>query len=92
LSVRSNLDRVIADRLRAVAGEELAAAEAKVRARVDSLVEEKSAPVRARIAELRTEGERRVADGRARLDTEKRKLEEQLKALTGGLVGLPKLP
>src|SRR6185503_8702228 len=92
LSVRSNLDRVIADRLRAVAGEELAAAEAKVRARVDSLVEENAAPVRARIAELRTEGERRVADGRARLDAEKRKLEEQLKALTGGLVGLPKLP
>lgn len=92
LSVSSNLDRVIADRLRAVAGEELAAAEKKVRARVDSLVEEKAAPVRARVAELRTEGERRVAEGRARLDAEKKKLEEQLKALTGGLVGLPKLP
>ena len=90
LAVRSNLDRVMADRLRAVAGEELAAAEAKVRARVDSLVAEKSAPVKARVAELRVDAERRIADARARLETEKQKLEAQLKSLGGGL--LPQLP
>ena len=88
LSVRSNLDRVIADRLRSVAGEELVAAEAKVRARVDSLVEEKAAPVKARIAELRTDTERRIAEARARLDAEKQKLEAQLR----GLGNLPRLP
>ena len=92
LAVRSNLDRQVADRLRAVAGEEIAAAQSRVRAQVDRLVEEKSAPVRARIDETRAEGERRVADARARLDEEKRKLEERLKTLSGGLVGLPRLP
>jgi len=90
--VRSNLDRQVADRLRAVAGEEISAAQRKVRAQVDKLVEEKSAPVKAKIEELRIESERRVADARARLDAEKRKLEERLKSLGGALVGLPRLP
>jgi uncharacterized protein (TIGR03545 family) len=92
LSVRSNLDRQVADRLRAVAGEEIAAAQAKVRAQVDRIVAEKAAPVKAKIADMRAEGERRVADARARLDQEKQKLDERLKALSGGLVGLPRLP
>jgi uncharacterized protein (TIGR03545 family) len=92
IAVRSNLDRQVADRLRTVVGEEVAAAQAKVRAQVDRLVEEKSAPVKARIEELRADGERRVAEARTRLDEEKRKLEERLKALSGGLVGLPRLP
>lgn len=92
LRVRSNLDRQVADRVKAVMGEEVAAAQAKVRAHVDRLVEEKSAPVRAQIAALRSDSEQRLADARARLDEEKRKLDERLKALSGGLVGLPRLP
>ena len=86
LAVRSNLDRQVADRLRAVAGEEIAAAQKKVRAQVDRLVEDKSAPVKARVAELRSESERRIAEGRAKLDEEKRKLEERIRALGAGLL------
>ena len=92
MSVRSNLDRQVADRLRAVVGEEVRAAQAKVRAQVDRLVEEKSAPVKARVVELRAEGERRVAEARSKLDEEKRKLEERLKALSGSVLNLPRLP
>jgi uncharacterized protein (TIGR03545 family) len=92
IAVRSNLDRQVADRLRAVAGAEIAAAQAKVRAQVDRLVDEKSAPVKAKVNEIRAEGERRVADARTKLDEEKRKLEERLKALGGGVLGLPRLP
>jgi uncharacterized protein (TIGR03545 family) len=92
MAVRSNLDRQVADRLRAVAGEEIAAARTKVRAQVDRLVDEKSAPVKAKINEVRTESERRVVDARARLDEEKRKLDDRLKALSSGLIGLPRLP
>lgn len=86
LSVRSNLDRQVGERLRAVAGEEVAAARQKVRAQVDRLVEERSAPVKARIADLRSESERRIAEGRARLDEEKRRLEERIRALGTGLL------
>ena len=89
LTIGSNLDRVVADQLRNVVGAQVAAAESKVRARVDSLVDEKSAPVKARIVELRIEADRRVADARAKLDAEKQKLDAQVKALSGGLVGLP---
>ena len=89
LAVSSNLDRVVADQLRSVVGAQVAAAEAKVRARVDSLVDEKAAPVKARIADLRASADKRVADARAQLDAEKQKLDAQLKAVSGGLVGLP---
>ncbi|HMC54179.1 MAG TPA: TIGR03545 family protein [Gemmatimonadaceae bacterium] len=92
LSVKSNLDRQLSEQLRSVAGKELAKAEARARAQVDRIVEEKSAPVRARVAELRTDAERRIGDARTKLDEEKRKLDERLKALTGGVIGLPKLP
>lgn len=89
LAVSSNLDRVVADQMRSVVGAQVAAAEAKVRARVDSLVDEKAAPVKARIADLRASADKRVADARAQLDAEKQKLDAQLKAVSGGLVGLP---
>ena len=91
LSVRSNLDRQIAARIRTVAGEEVARAEQRVRAEVDRIVEEKTAPVRARIAELRAEGEQRITDARTRLDAERAKLDEQIRAVTGGLVTLPRV-
>ena len=92
LEIKSNLDRQVSERMRSVLGQEIAAAEAKVRAQVNRMVDEKSAPVRAKVDSLRSEGERRVADARTRLDEEKRKLEERLKALGGGVVGLPRLP
>jgi F0F1-type ATP synthase membrane subunit b/b' len=75
----------VADRLRAVIGEEVAAMQTKVRAQVDAYVEEQAAPVRARIAELRAESDRRVADARTRLDEEKRRLEERIRTLGGNL-------
>ena len=91
LTVRSNLDQLLAERLRAVGGEELAKAETKVRAQVDRIVEEKTAPIRAKADSLRAEGEQRVAEARARLDEEKQKLDERLKALLSarGILGLP---
>jgi hypothetical protein len=85
LTVRSNLDRQVSDRLKAVVGEEVKAAEAKVRAQVNRLVEERTAPARAKVAEVRAEADRRIADARTRLDDEKRRLEERLKSLGGGL-------
>jgi uncharacterized protein (TIGR03545 family) len=92
LVVHSNLDQQLADRLRAVAGEEVARAEARARTQVDRVVAEKSAPVKARVAALRADLERRIADARTRLDEEKRKLDERLKALTSGALVLPRLP
>ena len=92
IAISSNLDRAVADRVRDVAGEEIAKAEARARAAVDRIVEERSAPVRARVAELRAESERRVAEARARLEEERQRLQTRLDSLTGGLTGGIPLP
>ena len=87
LSVRSNLDRAIGERLRAVAGEELARAEQKVRAEVDRIVEERAEPVRAHVAAVGAEADSRLADAKERLEEERRRLEAQLESF--GVANLP---
>ena len=89
LSVRSNLDRAIGDRLKAVAGEEVAKAEAMARAKVDSIVAVKVAPIRTKALDVRNEAQARVDQAKAQLDERKRQLEQQLKDLTGLPFGLP---
>ncbi len=92
LSVSSNLDRAIAQRLEAVVGEELAKAEKMVRAKVDSLVNDKVEPVKRQVAAVQTEATQRIAAERKRLDEVEQQLQAELKRLTGGLAPGIKLP
>lgn len=82
LAVRSNLDQVIASRLRAVLGEQVAAAEKQVRDRVDALINDKVGPARARVNEVQTQAQAQVAQQRARLDDLQKQLEQRLRELT----------
>lgn len=94
LSVKSNLDDAIAQRLKAVVGEEVAKAEALARAKVDSIVSDKVEPVKQRIAAVQADATKRVAAEQARLDQVEADLQAQLKRLTGGLapgINLPKI-
>jgi uncharacterized protein (TIGR03545 family) len=92
LSVRSNLDEAIAQRLKAVVGEEVAKAEALARAKVDSLVADKVEPVKQRVAAVQAEATKRVADEQGRLDKVEADLQAQLKRLTAGVAPGIKLP
>jgi uncharacterized protein (TIGR03545 family) len=92
LSVRSNLDDAIADRLKAVVGEEVAKAEAMARAKVDSLVNDKVQPVKQRITVLQADATKRVGDQQGQLDQVQTELEAQLKRLTAGVAPGIKLP
>jgi uncharacterized protein (TIGR03545 family) len=92
LSVRSNLDVAIADRLQAVVGEEVAKAEAMARAKVVSLVNDEVQPVKQRIAALQADATSRVGDQQAQLDKVQAELEAQLKRLTAGVAPGIKLP
>jgi uncharacterized protein (TIGR03545 family) len=83
LAVRSNLDQAIASRLRAVLGEEVAAAERKMRERVDALVNDKIGPVRAKVNEVQTQVQAQVAQQRARVDELQKQLEQQLRQRIG---------
>lgn len=89
LTVRSNLDRAVADGVKSVVGTEVAKAEARVHAQVDSIAEQAVAPVRARAAELRAEVDRRATEAQTQLDNAKAKLAAQLKSLGTGALGLP---
>jgi len=82
LAVRSNLDQAIAARLRAVLGEQVAAAETQMRARVDALVKDKVGPVRARVTDVQNQAQAQVAQQRARLDELQKQLEQRLRDLT----------
>jgi G3E family GTPase len=92
LSVRSNLDQAIAQRLQAVIGEEVAKAERLVRTKVDSLIADKVEPVKRQIAAVQTEANRRVQAERQRLDQVEQQLQAELKRLTAGLVPGIELP
>lgn len=92
IALSSSLGRAVAGRIREVAGEEIARAEARARAEVDRIVAERTAPVRARVVAFRTEAERRGDEAKARLAEERQRLEERLTALTGGLGGVIPLP
>jgi len=83
LAVRSNLDQAIASRLRAVLGEQVAAAEKQMRDRVDSLINDKVGPVRARVNEVQSQAQAQVAQQQARLDALQKQLEQRLRELTG---------
>jgi uncharacterized protein (TIGR03545 family) len=92
LSVSSNLDVAIAQRLKAVIGEEVAKAEAMARAKVDSIVADKVEPVKQRIAAVQADATKRVAEQQQQLDKVAADLQAQLKRLTGGLAPDIKLP
>ena len=77
----SNLDRAIADRLRAMAGTELAAAERRVRAQVDSLTDGPMSAARSKVAALGGEVTGRLGGQRAQLDQARRALEQRLPGL-----------
>ncbi|HEV8382507.1 MAG TPA: TIGR03545 family protein [Gemmatimonadales bacterium] len=85
LAVRSNLDQAIAARLRAVLGEQVAAAEKQMRDRVDALVNDKVVAVRARVTEVQNQAQTQIAQQRARIDELQKNLEQRLRQLLGGV-------
>jgi uncharacterized protein (TIGR03545 family) len=82
LSVRSNLDEAIAARLRAMVGDEVAAAERRLRAEVDRQVDPVIAPARARVTAVQTEVSARLAEQRAKLDQAQKDLEARIREMT----------
>ena len=85
LRVRSNLDAAVSDGLRAAIGDEIAAAEATLRARVDRLADSTLAPVRARVTQVKTEAAAQVAEARRVIEAAQARLEQQVRRLTGGI-------
>jgi uncharacterized protein (TIGR03545 family) len=81
ISVRSNLDRILADRVRGVLGEEVARAEQEARAQVERIVRERAAPIQAEAQRIRGEAEQRITEARTRIDETRAELEGRLRGL-----------
>jgi vacuolar-type H+-ATPase subunit E/Vma4 len=81
ISVRSNLDRILADRVRGVLGEEVARAEQEARAQVERIVRERAAPIQAEAQRVRDEAEQRITEARTRIDETRAELEGRLRGL-----------
>jgi uncharacterized protein (TIGR03545 family) len=93
-SVSSNLDKAIAQRLRAVVGEEVTRAEKMVRAKVDSLVADKVEPAKRQVAAVETQATGRIQAEKQRLEEVEKQLNAQLQRLTRGLapgIDLPEI-
>ncbi len=88
IEVSSNIGPAIERRLRAVAGEEVAKAEARARAMVDSVVALHVTPIKRRVLALKDSVDTQLQAGQSRLDQEKQRLEELLRRLSGGLIGV----
>lgn len=85
LSVTSNLDRGLAEGLRAALGDEVEDAKRQLRAEVDRLVDQEAAPLRSQVASLTAAAGPRLAQPRAQLVQAQKDLEQQLRRLTGGI-------
>jgi uncharacterized protein (TIGR03545 family) len=81
ISVRSNLDQLLSDRIRAVLGEEVQRAEQEARAQVERIVRERAAPIQAEAQRIRTEADARIAEARTRVDESRAELESRLRSL-----------
>ena len=86
--VHSNLDEAIANRVRGILGEELRAAETRVRAQVDALISDKIEKARSQAEAATAELRSRVTTVKQELDSMKTQLETRLKTLSGGLGGV----
>jgi len=93
LAVRSSIDQAIAERLRAVLGEQLAKAESKARAAVDKLVADKVEPLTRQVAGVTSLIDAQLGGSKTQLDQLQQQLQTEIKRLAGpaSRFTLPKL-
>jgi hypothetical protein len=85
LSVHSNLDKAVADRVQALVGDQVKAAEAKLRAQVDAAVNDQVAKAKTQVSALATEATSRLGSQQTQLDQAQKAIQDQLARLTGGI-------
>lgn len=88
LRVSSNVGRQLAAAVRQRLGAEIARAESSARAEVERLVREPVATAISGVSGLQEDVLSQVADRRAELDQVKVELEQRLRQLTGGILGI----
>lgn len=89
IAVRSSIDQAIAERLRALLGEQLVKAEAKARAAVDKLVADRVEPIVKQVASVTSLIDSQLGGSKLQLDQLQQQLEAEIKRLGGPASRLP---
>lgn len=92
LSVKSNVGTEIARALKQEVGAQVAKAEQLVRAKVDSVVDERVAEAKTRVDGVKTQVQAKIEEQRVELERVKAELEQKIKDLTPRLPGGIRLP
>ncbi|HZH40496.1 MAG TPA: TIGR03545 family protein [Gemmatimonadales bacterium] len=85
LSVRSNLDQAISDRIKGLMGNQVKAAEQKLTAQVNAYADPLIAPVKSQVASVTGTAQQQLGASQSKIADAQKQLQQRLKSLTGGI-------
>ena len=85
LSIHSNLDQALSDRIRSLLGDQVKAAEQKLTAEVNAYADPLIAPVKARITAVTGAAQQQLGVSQGKIADAQKQLQQRMKSLTGGI-------
>ena len=85
LSIRSNLDQAISDRIKGLMGDQVKAAEQKLTAQVNAYADPLIAPVKSQVASVTGSAQQQLGASQGKIADAQKQLQQRLKSLTGGI-------
>jgi uncharacterized protein (TIGR03545 family) len=85
LSIRSNLDQAISDRIKGLLGDQVKAAEQKLTAEVNAYADPLIAPVKGQVASVTGSAQQQLGASQGKIADAQKQLQQRLKSLTGGI-------
>jgi len=85
LTVHSNLDQALSDRIRSLLGDQLKGAEQKLTAEVDAYADPLIAPVKSRVTAVTGDAQQQLGASQGRIADAQKQLQQRLRSLTGGI-------
>lgn len=85
LAIRSNLDQAISDRIKALMGDQVKAAEQKLIAEVNAYADPLIAPVKSQVTAITGNAQQQLSASQGKIADAQKELQQRLKSLTGGI-------
>ena len=84
IAIRSNLDQAISDRVKALMGDQVKAAEQKLEAQVNAYADPLIAPVKSQVTSVTGNAQQQLSASQGKIADAQKQLQDRLKSLTGG--------
>jgi uncharacterized protein (TIGR03545 family) len=85
VSIRSNLDQAISDRIKGLMGDQVKAAEQKLTVQVNAYADPLIAPVKSQVASVTGNAQQQLSASQGKIADAQKQLQQRLKSLTGGI-------